>query len=93
MLYLIVERFRNGDPVPVYQRFRERGRMAPDGVTYIASWVTHDLKTCYQIMEAPDRGLLQEWLDAWSDLVEFEVIAVMTSAEAASAVTGLANPP
>jgi uncharacterized protein DUF3303 len=89
MLYLIVERFRNGDPIPVYQRFREHGRLAPAGVTYVASWVTQDLKTCYQIMEAADRGLLQEWLNAWSDLVEFEVVSVMTSAEAAAAVVDL----
>jgi hypothetical protein len=86
MLFVIVERFRNGDPIPVYRRFREHGRLAPPGVTYIASWVTEDLKTCYQVMETTDRMLLDQWMDAWSDLVEFEAVAVMTSAAAAAAV-------
>ena len=80
--YLIVEHFRNGDAVPVYRRFRERGRMAPDGVNYISSWVTPDLTRCYQIMEAPDRTLLERWMANWSDLVEFEVHPVITSKEA-----------
>jgi hypothetical protein len=86
MLYVVVERFRNGDPIPVYRRFRARGRLAPAGVTYVSSWVTQDLTTCYQIMDAADRTLLQAWMDEWSDLVEFEAIPVMTSAEAAAAV-------
>jgi hypothetical protein len=86
MLYLIVERFRQGDPVPVYRRFRDCGRLAPDGLTYVASWVTHDLKTCYQIMETIDRALLDRWIAAWADLVEFEVVPVMTSAEAVAAI-------
>jgi hypothetical protein len=86
MLFVIVERFRNGDPIPVYRRFRDHGRLAPPGVTYIASWVTEDLKTCYQVMETTDRMLLDQWMDAWSDLVELEAVAVMTSAAAAAAV-------
>ena len=56
MLYMIVEHFRNGDPKPVYARFRERGRLAPEGLKYVASWVTSDLKHCYQVMECEDRG-------------------------------------
>jgi hypothetical protein len=86
MLYMVVEHFRNGDPVPVYARFRARGRLAPDGLRYVGSWVTDDLAHCYQIMECADRGLLDQWLSAWSDLVEFEVHPVMTSAEAAARV-------
>ena len=86
MLYMIIERYRNKDPVPVYRRFREQGRMAPEGLHYVSSWVTPDLTTCYQVMETSDRGLLDEWMAAWSDLVEFEVIAVLTSAEAAERV-------
>jgi len=85
MLYMILERFK-GDPVPVYRRFRERGRLAPDGLSYISSWVTSDLQGCYQVMECEDRRLLQEWMDQWKDLVDFEVIPVVTSAEAAAAV-------
>jgi len=66
MLYMILERFK-GDPVPVYRRFRERGRLAPDGLSYISSWVTSDLQGCYQVMECEDRRLLQEWMDQWKD--------------------------
>jgi Protein of unknown function (DUF3303) len=86
MLYVIVERFRNGDPLPVYRRFRDHGRLAPPGVTYVASWVTEDLKSCYQVMETADRTLLDQWMAAWADLVEFEAVAVMTSPAAAAAV-------
>lgn len=86
MLYMIVEHFRNGDPTPVYSRFREQGRLAPEGLKYVASWVTSDLKHCYQVMECEDRGRLDQWMAAWSDLVDFEVIPVVTSAQAAQAV-------
>jgi len=85
MLYMIFERFK-GDPLPVYRRFRDRGRLAPDGLTYINSWVMSDLQGCYQVMECEDRRLLQEWMDQWKDLVDLEVIPVVTSAEAAAAV-------
>ena len=84
MLFMIVERFKNGDPVPVYRRFRDRGRLAPETVKYVNSWVTRDLADCYQVMKCDDRALLDEWIAAWSDLVDFEVIPVITSAEAAA---------
>ena len=84
--YLIVEHFRNGDAVPVYRRFRERGRMAPDGLNYISSWITADLTRCYQIMETPDRALLEQWMANWGDIVEFEVHPVITSKEASERV-------
>jgi hypothetical protein len=84
--FVIVEKFRGGDPVPVYRRFRDHGRLAPDGLRYVASWVSTDLTRCYQVMECDDRALLDEWLAKWSDLVEFEVIQAITSAEAAAAV-------
>ena len=84
MLYLVIERFRDGDAAPVYRRFRERGRMAPDGLEYIASWVTEDLGTCYQVMQTAERRLLDEWMENWRDLVDFEVLPVVTSAEAAA---------
>lgn len=86
MLFLVIERFRGGDPAPVYNRFRARGRMAPDGLRYVNSWVTSDLGTCYQVMECDDRALLDEWMRAWEDLVEFEVHPVITSAEASARV-------
>ena len=87
MLFMVIEHFRNGDPAPVYERFRARGRLAPEGLTYVNSWVTDDLARCYQVMECADRSLLDRWISAWSDLVEFEVIPVVTSAEAAARVT------
>jgi hypothetical protein len=86
MQFVIVEHFHGGDPVPVYRRFRDRGRLAPEGLQYISSWVSTDLTRCYQIMECEDRKLLDQWLANWSDIVEFEVIPVITSAEAAAAV-------
>lgn len=86
MLYLVIETFRNGDPLPVYRRFRERGRLAPDGLRYVSSWVTEDLLRCYQIMECDDQSLLAQWMAAWEDLTEFTVIPVITSADAAARV-------
>ena len=88
-LYMVVEHFRNGDPVPVYRRFRERGRMAPEGLTYVSSWVDETLSTCYQVMQTADRALLDDWMRRWSDLVEFEVHPVITSQEAAQRVAQL----
>ncbi len=85
MLYLIVENFR-GDPVPVYRRFRDQGRLAPEGLHYVSSWVTRDLQRCFQMMECDDPQLLQRWIDRWKDLVDFEVTPVMTSAEAAAEI-------
>jgi hypothetical protein len=87
MLYMFVEHFRNEDPVPVYRRFRDQGRMAPEGLRYVASWVTQDLRRCFQIMECDDPALLEQWTARWRDLVEFEIIPVVTSAEAVAAVT------
>ena len=86
MLFMVVEHFKNGDAVPVYRRFREQGRLAPPGVNYVNSWVTSDLTRCFQIMEAPDRALLDQWLARWIDLVDFDVVPVITSAEAAASV-------
>ena len=86
MHYLVIETFRNADPVPVYRRFRDQGRLAPDGLTYLGSWVTDDLTRCYQVMECADRALLTRWMEQWQDLVDFEVLPVVTSAEAQARV-------
>jgi len=83
---MIVEHFRNDDPVPVYRRFRDEGRLAPDGLRYVASWVTSDYRRCVQLMECEDARLLAQWMKAWEDLVEFEVIPVVPSADAAAAM-------
>ena len=82
MLFMIIEHFRDGDAVPVYRRFAERGRLAPDGLRYVSSWVTQDIRHCYQVMECDDRALLDQWMGAWADLVDFDVVPVVTSADA-----------
>jgi hypothetical protein len=87
MLYMVIEHFKNGDPTPVYRRFRERGRLTPDGLTYVSSWVDVNLQRCYQIMETANPPLLDDWMAQWSDLVDFEVYPVITSLEAAERVT------
>jgi hypothetical protein len=88
MLYMVIERFKNQDAVPVYRRFREKGRMTPDGLEYLSSWVDTKLERCYQIMETSDPTLMEEWIGNWNDIVEFEVIAVTSSADAAQAMQG-----
>lgn len=93
MLFMIVEHFRHGDARPVYERFRKRGRLAPDGLRYVSSWVTSDLTRCYQVVESEDRALLEQWITAWQDIVDFEIHTIITSAEAAARVpTGDAAP-
>ncbi len=82
MIYMIIENFHEGDAVPVYRRFRDQGRMMPDGLRYVASWVTDDFHRCYQIMQCQDHQVLDEWMSRWQDLIDFEVIPVVTSAEA-----------
>jgi hypothetical protein len=83
---MVVENYRDGDPKPVYRRFREKGRMVPDGVRYLYSWVTTDFERCYQMMDCDDRSLLDDWMANWNDLVEFEVIPVITSEKATAAI-------
>ena len=73
MLYMIIEHFKNQDPVPVYRRFRDHGRLAPEGLRYISSWVDEELERCFQLMESDDRKHLDEWIANWNDLVKFEV--------------------
>ena len=72
--------------MPVYRRFRDRGRLAPDGLTYVESWVDEPMQRCYQLMETDDRALLDAWMANWSDIVDFEVYPVISSAEAAARI-------
>jgi hypothetical protein len=85
-LYMVIEHFKGGDAVPVYRRFRARGRLAPAGLAYIASWVDTKLQRCFQVMETEDPRLLDDWIAHWSDIVDFEVHPVITSAEAAERI-------
>jgi hypothetical protein len=84
--YMVIERFKSGDAVPVYRRFRDRGRLAPEGLVYVSSWVDANLESCYQLMETDNPLLLDEWITQWSDIVDFEVHPVISSAEAAERI-------
>lgn len=81
-IYMVIEHFKNKDPLPVYRRFRDKGRRVPEGLVYLSSWVDQKLERCYQLMETDDRALLDEWMGRWSDLIDFEVHPVVTSKEA-----------
>ena len=83
MRYMVMETFRHGAE-PVYARAAERGRMLPEGLEYIDSWVSDDLHRCWQLMETDDPSLFDQWISRWDDLADFEVVAVVSSAEAAS---------
>lgn len=86
MLYMIIENFRDGDAVPVYRRFRDQGRLAPEGLRYVASWVSDDFRRCFQIMECENPELLAQWTARWEDLIDFEITPVVTSVEAVAVV-------
>jgi Domain of unknown function (DUF3303) len=81
MLFMVVETFAEGNLPRVGQRFQEKGRMLPDGVSYQVSWMEVSGRRCFQIMEAASRELLDEWIACWNDLVDFEIVPVMTSTE------------
>ena len=85
-LYMVIENFRNRDAGAVYRQFRERGRLAPPGLSYVSSWVNEKLDRCYQLMETEDRALLAQWMANWSDIVDFEVHPVISSKEAAEKI-------
>ena len=87
LLYMVVERFTQG-PGPVYERAADRGRLLPDGLVYVDSWVDERLDRCFQLMESDDPGLFDEWIARWSDLAEFEVVPVLSSADAHERVLG-----
>ena len=84
MLYMVVERFKLGAASEIYRRARERGRLLPQGLEYVDSWVDMEFTRCFQLMRTEDPALLTEWIRAWSDLTDFEVIPVRTSKEAAA---------
>ena len=86
MVYVMIERFKNRDPVPIYHRFRRQGRMMPDGLRYVSSWVETNWDRCFQVMECEDPRLLDEWIAGWSDLADFEIVPVVTSQQAAALI-------
>jgi len=79
MLFMVIERFKHGDVAPVGERFQRCGRMLPEGVTYHASWMDATGIRCFQIMEAPSPEALNQWMVRWKDLIDFEIIPVLTS--------------
>jgi hypothetical protein len=79
MLFMVIERFRNRDPKPVYRRLRERGRLMPQGLRFVDSWVEPNFERCFQLMETEDPRLLQRWVASWTDLMEFEILPVVHS--------------
>lgn len=86
MLFMVIEHFHPGKIPDVYRRFRDRGRLAPEDVQYISSWVDLEFRRCFQVMEAPNEALLAEWTKHWDDLVDFEIVPVRTSTQAAQAI-------
>jgi hypothetical protein len=87
MLFMVIESYRNQDAKAVYRRFRDKGRMMPEGLTFVGSWVSADLGRCFQLMEADDITLLQRWVAEWSDLAAFEIVPVVAGKETAAALS------
>jgi hypothetical protein len=86
MLYMVIEHFKEGAVQEIYQRFREKGRLMPDGLKYVSSWIDTELKVCYQLMETEDAALFARWTENWDDLMDFKIVPVRTSAETAAIV-------
>ncbi len=87
MLFMVIERFKNRDAKAVYLRFREQGRMAPEGLTYVGSWIEASFDRCFQLMECDDPRLFQQWVTHWQDLIEFEFVPVVPSKETVETIT------
>jgi len=81
MMFMVVETFRDHDAKSIYRRLRDKGRQMPDGLRYVSSWIEVNFERCFQVMECDDLALLQQWIAQWSDLMEFEIVPVRTSAE------------
>jgi hypothetical protein len=89
MLFMVIETFRNQDAKSAYQRFRDKGRQTPEGLAFVGSWVTADPGRCFQLMETDDVTLLQRWAAAWSDLVELEIVPVVSGKSVAEALADM----
>lgn len=81
MLFMVIERFKNRDALAIYRRFRDEGRMMPEGLRYVGSWVEPNFDRCFQLMDCDDARLFQEWIARWNDLMEFEIVTVVPSKE------------
>ena len=87
MLFMVIERFKNGDAKSVYRRYQQKGRMLPDGLNYVQSWVDSGFERCFQLMECDDPLLFEQWVAQWQDLADFEIIPVVSSQEATKVIT------
>ena len=88
MRYMVIENFRPGQVAAIYRRLEASGRQMPAGLTYVGSWITDDMTRCYQVMECDDLLLLDEWISHWADLMECDVVPVISSAEAKAKALG-----
>ena len=86
MLFMVIEEFRNQDAKSVYRRFHQKGRLLPDGLEFVNSWVAADVDRCFQLMECSDITLLQQWVAEWSDLIDFEIVPVVPGKDTAAAL-------
>ena len=90
MLYMVIENFK--DAPAIYARFRERGRMMPDGLEYVSSWIAQDRRTCWQVMRTDDVSLFDRWMENWQDLMDFKIVPVQTSTEVVESMSVEASP-
>lgn len=94
MLFMVIERFQNDDMLPAYQRIREAGRMLPDGLKYVGSWIEPSFARCFQLMECDDARLLQQWVLMWRGCgVSFEIVPVVPSKETSDVVAAHLDKP
>jgi Protein of unknown function (DUF3303) len=89
MLFMVIERFKNRDARAVYRRFQEKGRMTPEGLKYVGSWIEANFDRCFQLMECDDPRLLQQWVVRWQELIEFEFVPVVSSKETGETIAPL----
>ena len=88
MQFMVIETFRNQDAKAIYRRFREKGRMMPEGLQFVSSHVAADLSRCFQLMECDDVTLLQRWVAEWADLMAFEIVPVVPGKDTAVSLEG-----
>lgn len=86
MLFMVIEHFRDQNAKTIYTRFHEKGRLMPDGIGFVGSWVAADLGRCFQVIECDDITLLQRWAAEWSDLIEFEIVPVAQGKDTGAAL-------
>jgi len=89
MLFMVIENFRNGNARAIYRRVRERGRMLPDGLRFVDSWVEVNFHRCFQVMECEDPRLFQDWVSRWQDLIDFEIVPIVPSKQTAEMMNNL----